>query len=415
MADIEDSEPTTGLTTGDLTNSPSPSVDPQQSPQMLLLEHPEDPHATAHGSQTAPSREQSPSRGCYSPQGIEHRSELCSDSGQVSPTRGDTKENFIIPASEVVVLRQEYSEFITLKDNAEIVLAEAMEVTEQLNTVFIPSNQMFGKTCEPGNNWAHDRAAAQAATQCIIDQTSMADPAPGSGAEERMRTMRSCISGDPYSQAPLSWNIPEDIPHSAHSEQGEDSQLRCGREAHTVHSLSANRVIQGIPESIECSGRSIAEPQSIDMNALREEIKATISANIKEKLCSDADSVTTVSQSMQALDSNAQYWSNLSNKAMRRSRRALELQLKLAEEKINSLLHEEAPEEALLEAACEVCSIRFQLDQSSQLREAGLMPEQQVQFSANTGRNIVSPARNYGPNPIIEPHIPQSEVNAQFG
>ncbi|KIJ47414.1 hypothetical protein M422DRAFT_248806 [Sphaerobolus stellatus SS14] len=62
------------------------------------------------------------------------------------------------------------------------------------------------------------------------------------------------------------------------------------------------------------------EPQSIDMNALREEIKAMISATIKEKLRSEADSVTTVSQFMQALDSNAQYWSDLSNKATRRSR-----------------------------------------------------------------------------------------------
>ncbi|KIJ52179.1 hypothetical protein M422DRAFT_243782 [Sphaerobolus stellatus SS14] len=508
-ADIEDSEPTTGLTTGDLSNSSSPSVDPQQSPRMLPSEHPDDPHATAYGSQTAPSREQSPSRGGmrtahrgshtpprvasitatqghYSPRGITHRSESHSDSGQVSPTGGDTTEDFIIRGSEVIVLRQEYSEFITLKDNAEIVLAEAMEAAERLNTVFnrvrasmsrmsprmkelfsVPSNQASGKTLEPGNNRAHDKAAAQAATQQIIDQTSMMEPAPGSGAEERARTTRSRVPGDRYSWAPLSRNIPEDIPHHARDEQGKDLQPRRGREAHTVYawvrdmsrvrmardirvtermhvnstestqlrrdvsptntrrkpvsvtthdrpSLSANRVIQGIPESIECSRRSIAEPQSIDMNALREEIKAMISATIKEKLRSDADSVTTVSQSMQALDSNAQYWSDLSNKAARCSRRALELQLKLAEEKVNNLLHEEAPEEALLEAAREARTIRFQLDQSSRLREAGLMPEQQVWFSANTGRNIVSPSRNYGPNPIIEPHIPQSEVNAQF-
>ncbi|KIJ35964.1 hypothetical protein M422DRAFT_261725 [Sphaerobolus stellatus SS14] len=151
------------------------------------------------------------------------------------------------------------------------------------------------------------------------------------------------------------------------------------------------------------------------MNALREEIKATISATIKDKLRSDADSVTTVSQSMQALDANAQYWSNLSTKAARCNRRALELQLKLAEEKVNNLLHEEAPEEALLEVAREARTIHFQLDQSSRLREAGLMPEQQVRFSADTGRNINSPSRNYGFNPIIELHIPQTEVNAQFG
>ncbi|KIJ33591.1 hypothetical protein M422DRAFT_264351 [Sphaerobolus stellatus SS14] len=373
-ADIEDSEPTTG----DLMNSPSPSVDPQQSPRMLHTEHPEDPHATAHGSQTAPSREQSPSRvgmrphtatqglspsrlaggsgpahqgspspprvasitatqGRYSPRGITHRSES--------------------QTSEVGILRQEYSEFITLKDNAEIVLAEAMEAMERLNTELfsVPSNQASGKTLEPGNNRAHDKAAAQAATQCIIDQTSMADPAPGSGAEERARTTRSRVPGDRYSRAPLPRNIPEDIPHQVRDEQGEDSQPRRGSEAHTVYARDT-------PEA-------------------------------------------------RALDSNAQYWSDLSNKAARRSCRALELQFKLAEEKVNNLLHEEAPEEALLEAAQEARTIHFQLDQNSRLREAGLMPEQQVRFSVDTGRNVPSPSRNYGVNPIREEHTPRPKDN----
>ncbi|KIJ26844.1 hypothetical protein M422DRAFT_272050 [Sphaerobolus stellatus SS14] len=245
-----------------------------------------------------------------------------------------------------------------------------------------PSNQVSGKTCEPGNNQAHDRAAAQAATQHIIDQTSMVDPAPGSGAEEHVRTARSHVPGDRYSRAPLSRNIPEDIPHSARGEQDEDSQPRCGREAHTVYardtpearvrdtshaqlardirvtehmhmnSTESTRLRHDVspintqrdPVSVTTCDRP-TEPQSIDMNALREEIKATISTTIKEKLCSDADSVTTVSQSMQALDSNAQYWSDL--------------------KKVNNLLHEEAPEEVLLEAAREAHSIHFQLDQNS--------------------------------------------------
>ena len=47
---------------------------------------------------------------------------------------------------------------------------------------------------------------------------------------------------------------------------------------------SVAQVIQGIPESIEHSQHSIKETQSIDMNALREEIKETISATNKEKL-----------------------------------------------------------------------------------------------------------------------------------
>ncbi|KIJ47192.1 hypothetical protein M422DRAFT_249037 [Sphaerobolus stellatus SS14] len=113
------------------------------------------------------------------------------------------------------------------------------------------------------------------------------------------------------------------------------------------------------------------------MNALREEIKETISATIKEKLCSDADSVTNVSHSMTALEANAQYWSDFSDKAAHCSCRALELQLKMAEEKVNTLLYDEAPKEALLEAAREVHHIHFQLDQNTRLREAGLMPEQQ--------------------------------------
>ncbi|KIJ39810.1 hypothetical protein M422DRAFT_257407 [Sphaerobolus stellatus SS14] len=207
----------------------------------------------------------------------------------------------------------------------------------------VPATQASGKTLEPGNNRAHDRAAAQAATQRILAQTAMIEPAPVSGAEEHTRTTRSRVPGDRYSWAPISRKVPEDSPHPhpAHGEQSDDSQPQRGREAHTVPSLSAN----------QCS---ITEPQSIDMNALREEIKSTISATIKEKLRSDADSVTTVSHSMQTLDANAQYWSNLSNKAARCSCRALELQLKLAEEKVNTLLHEEAPEEVLLEAAREV-------------------------------------------------------------
>ncbi|KIJ44435.1 hypothetical protein M422DRAFT_252036 [Sphaerobolus stellatus SS14] len=117
--------------------------------------------------------------------------------------------------------------------------------------------------------------------------------------------------------------------------------------------VTVAQAIQGIPELTEHSWCSIRETQSIDMNALREEIKDTISATIKEKLCSDADSITTVSHSMTVLEANARYWSNLNNKATCRSCRAFELQLKMAEEKVNILLYNEAPEEVLLEAAQE--------------------------------------------------------------
>ncbi|KIJ27464.1 hypothetical protein M422DRAFT_271378 [Sphaerobolus stellatus SS14] len=127
------------------------------------------------------------------------------------------------------------------------------------------------------------------------------------------------------------------------------------------------------------------------MNALREEIKETISATIKEKLRSDADSVTTVSHSMIVLDANAQYWSDLSNKAARRS---------------------QAPEEVLLEVAWEARNIHFQLDQNTRLCEAGLMPEQQVRFRTDPGGSVNNPSREYGVNPIHEVHIAQQEADA---
>ncbi|KIJ51776.1 hypothetical protein M422DRAFT_244125 [Sphaerobolus stellatus SS14] len=43
------------------------------------------------------------------------------------------------------------------------------------------------------------------------------------------------------------------------------------------------------------------------------------------------------------------------------------------------------------------------------------MPEQQVRFSADTGRNVTSPFRNYGVNSINEAHTPRPEENAPFG
>ncbi|KIJ26807.1 hypothetical protein M422DRAFT_272085 [Sphaerobolus stellatus SS14] len=113
------------------------------------------------------------------------------------------------------------------------------------------------------------------------------------------------------------------------------------------------------------------------------------------------------------LNTNAQYWSNLSNKAAHHSCRALELQLKMAEEKVNILLYEEAPEEVLLEAAREVCHIHFQLDQNTCLREAGLMPEQQVRFRTDIGRSVNNPSREYGINPIHEA-TPALSMTAQL-
>ncbi|KIJ47777.1 hypothetical protein M422DRAFT_248340 [Sphaerobolus stellatus SS14] len=66
----------------------------------------------------------------------------------------------------------------------------------------------------------------------------------------------------------------------------------------------------------------------------------------------------------------------------------------MAEEKVNILLHEEAPEEALLEAAQEARTIHFQLDQNTHLPEAGLMPEQQARLRTDTGGSVNNLSRD---------------------
>ncbi|KIJ47552.1 hypothetical protein M422DRAFT_248985 [Sphaerobolus stellatus SS14] len=200
-----------GLTAGDLTDPPSTSVDPQQSPEVLAPEHPDKPSAQAYGAQTVPSRVQSPLRvagpsntatqglspsrlagasgtahwGSDSPssESWQNLGDALSNPDHVSPDAGDTdeEENFTIPASEVSILHQEYTDFVNLKDNAEIVLSEAMEATEWLN---IPSKKVSGKTREPGNNWAHDKAAAKAAAEQIVVQTATMEPVPESGTDD---------------------------------------------------------------------------------------------------------------------------------------------------------------------------------------------------------------------------------------
>ncbi|KIJ24404.1 hypothetical protein M422DRAFT_274820 [Sphaerobolus stellatus SS14] len=268
---VGEAEPIQGLTLGELLIPPPPSVDSQQRPEVLAPEHPDELHAQDYGNQgelmipspnsvdtqqspeTVPSRIQLPLRaarpsctaaqglspsqlagmsatqGTYSPQGIglgsgswQNLSDVTSDPELVSLAAGDTEEDkdFIIPASE-------YTEFINLKENAEIVVSEAMEATEQVNTVFtqirasmnrmsprmqeillVPSKKVSGKMCEPANNWAHDKAAAKAATECSIDQMAMMMSAPGSGTDERVRTTRSGIPGDWYPQSQPNQNIP---------------------------------------------------------------------------------------------------------------------------------------------------------------------------------------------------------------
>ncbi|KIJ23250.1 hypothetical protein M422DRAFT_276212 [Sphaerobolus stellatus SS14] len=229
MQAVDDGEPTPGLTTRNLANPPSPSVDPQQRPEMLTLEHPSEPYVQASNWEQLPLRVAGPSQtatqvlspnrlvgvsgtahqgsasprgvaivlgtatqGSYSPQGIgldsgswQNLGDAPSEPERVSPDPGDTQdEDFTIPASEVSLLRREYADFVNLKENTEIVVSEAMEATERENTVFtqirasmnsmsprmkelflVPSKKASGKTREPGNNQAHDKAAAKAATE----------------------------------------------------------------------------------------------------------------------------------------------------------------------------------------------------------------------------------------------------------
>ena len=161
----------------------------------------------------------------------------------------------------------------------------------------------------------------------------------------------------------------------------------------------------------QCHQEGIQDNQSIDMNALQNEIKEVLSATVKDKLHSEVDSITTVTYSMSALGNNAQYWSDLSSKAPCWSHRALEAQLKDTEEKVHNLLYDEAPEEMLLAAAQEVRNICFQLDQTSQLHEAGLAPDQQVRFRTDTEGNANNLSRMLRINNSNKMHT--ARVNAE--
>ncbi|KIJ50567.1 hypothetical protein M422DRAFT_245185 [Sphaerobolus stellatus SS14] len=271
MQAVEGNESIPGLTAGDLMDPPSTSVDPNRalrcSPRSTRMNHvckhmvPRlyqglNPSRLAGALGTANQGLDSTRRvaialgtatqGPYSPCGPDH----------VSPDEGDMdeEENFTIPASEVNILCQEYAEFINLKDNAEIVLSEAMEATEHLNTVFnrirtsmnrmsphmkelfvVPATKSSGKTIEPGNNRAHDKAAAKAASEQIIAQTAINTPVPGTGTDDHVRLRQSRVpcDGDRNSLPPRQPNIRENIHCTAHSEQSDDSQPWCGRDAHT--------------------------------------------------------------------------------------------------------------------------------------------------------------------------------------
>ncbi|KIJ29458.1 hypothetical protein M422DRAFT_269116 [Sphaerobolus stellatus SS14] len=165
-------------------------------PEVLAPEHPDELHVQAYGNQ----------------------GELMIP----SPNSVDTQQS-----PEVLALEHLEEPYAQAYENAEIVVSEDMEATEQVNTVFtrirasmnrmsprmkeillVPSKKASGKMHEPGNNWAHDKAAAKAATECSIDQIVMMMSAPGSGTDEHVRTTRSGIPGDGYLQSQPNQNIP---------------------------------------------------------------------------------------------------------------------------------------------------------------------------------------------------------------
>ncbi|KIJ53270.1 hypothetical protein M422DRAFT_242404 [Sphaerobolus stellatus SS14] len=146
----EEDEPPQGLTAGDLTDPHQLSVVPQQTTEVFTQEHPGDQNVRAHGPQIVPVWVQSsigvagtagtsmpmlhPLRGIISRSDSGHNlSGAPDESDRISPDEGDTENkdgSFTIQASEVSRLCEEYADLINFKDNAEIVLMEAMEATE---------------------------------------------------------------------------------------------------------------------------------------------------------------------------------------------------------------------------------------------------------------------------------------------
>ncbi|KIJ22780.1 hypothetical protein M422DRAFT_276743 [Sphaerobolus stellatus SS14] len=297
----------------------------------------------------------------------------------VSPDAGDTEEeeHFTIPASEVGILHQEYTEFINLKDNTEIVLAEAMEATERLNMVFsqirtsmnrmsphmkelfiVPSKKASGRMREPGNNQAHDKAAAKAATERIVAQVATMEPVPGTGTDDCGRN--TCGNGYDSGSSLIFEDhfLPDDPSSSSSSPSLSPSQSPSSPPSPSSTVIPNSSLPIPPPTSV-----TIAEPPPTHdyppptrhLAQQLGEAHQSPSRIWKQFMEENLLYILVIGLCIVALslDTNAQYWSNLSNKATRCSHRALELQLKLAEEKGNTLLHEEAPEEALLEAARE--------------------------------------------------------------
>ncbi|KIJ33737.1 hypothetical protein M422DRAFT_264186 [Sphaerobolus stellatus SS14] len=154
----EEDGPPQRLTAGDLTDPHQSSGDPQQSTEVFTLEHPGDQNMRVHNPQTVPVQVQSPI-GAAGAAGTSMP--ITSDSGHnlggapdesdyISPDEGDTEED----------------DLINLKDNAEIIRTSMNRMSPKMKELLIaPKPKSSGKTIKPGNNRAHDKAAAKAATE----------------------------------------------------------------------------------------------------------------------------------------------------------------------------------------------------------------------------------------------------------
>ncbi|KIJ38293.1 hypothetical protein M422DRAFT_258933 [Sphaerobolus stellatus SS14] len=201
---VGEDEPIPGLTSGELMDSPPQiSVDPQQSAKVFAQEHPSEPSTRAYRSQTVPMKIQSPigaagTAGSSMPsqclsrvatalgtathsQDSPWRIYSGSDSGHnlsgapdesdcTSPNEGGMENgdsSFTIKASESSKLHQEYVDLMNLKENGEIVLVTSMnKMSPTMKDIFlVPKHKSLGKTIEFGNNQAHDKTAAKAATE----------------------------------------------------------------------------------------------------------------------------------------------------------------------------------------------------------------------------------------------------------
>ena len=206
-----------GLVGGGSSLPDSSPVDPQRDTVTHVPEQPEVYAGSAHIHETGIVRDDSHIR-VAGPSGTSDQRRVSPDESgrgspfgqrtgapagvmrrQSSPELGDDMEDVVtditVPAEEVVRLSKEYDIFMTLMDNAEVVIAEAVEATERVKVVLaqmktfdrrmsptmrklfgVSRRQPSGKAVELGNNREVDKAAAKTATEQIVAIVATMEP-----------------------------------------------------------------------------------------------------------------------------------------------------------------------------------------------------------------------------------------------